>query len=446
NGVINNNVGRKRKKLWTEQKGGDQIGLYHAMNERAEAEYIAKHILFGARQDRRYDEFAVLYRTNAQSRVIETVLTSYGIPYRVYGGVRFYERAEVKDILAYLRLLYNPADDVAFQRVINVPRRGIGTAALGELATAALDKGAPLFLAAMDGEGLSPRVQQKMKAFTEDMSELLMQRESMPLNELVEELIKRVNYDAYLRDDKKENYEARCENISELLGAMQEFERGLPEDADVLGAYLENVSLISDIDNLEEKDGQVALMTLHSAKGLEFPVVFIAGMEENIFPSRRSKLDTVKMEEERRLCYVGITRAKQQLHLVHARQRSLYGELQANPPSRFLEEIPAELVNEAGGETASQTEKKTSYKQAYTPPVHGGFGGQRSAAAPDVPRPSNESGGKEFRLHQQVRHAKFGSGTILQVEGSGTAQVVTIDFGSVVKKFAAGFAPIEPVD
>lgn len=448
NGVINNNQSRKRKKLWTSREGGEQIRVYHAPDERLEADYVCSHILAGARQGRRYDEYAILYRTNAQSRVLETALTSYGIPYRVYGGLRFYERAEIKDILAYLRLLYNPADDVALMRIINVPRRGIGAAAVAELESAASAQELPMFLTAIQGEGLSVRVRPKLQGFAEQMAELLTLRDSLPLHEFAQEILKRIEYDAYLREDKKENYEARIENINELLGGMREFADGLLPggDVDALGAFLENVSLVSDIDSLEEQDGQVSLMTLHSAKGLEFPVVFITGMEEFIFPSRRSRLEPVKLEEERRLCYVGITRAKEELYLIHAHQRNLYGELSMNPPSRFLEEIPETLLEQEGGMQAPQPAARVARRQHKERPfenTYGGFGVAAQAVVPNVPRPKSDAPAAQYVQHQRVRHAKFGIGTVLQVDGAGSAQVVTIDFGGTVKKFATAFAPIQ---
>jgi len=447
NSVIANNQSRKRKKLWTAREGGANIRVFHAPDERAEADYICTRILTGIKGGRRYDDFAVLYRTNAQSRVIETALAGYGIPYHVYGGLRFYERAEIKDVLAYLRLLYNPADDVALLRIINVPRRGIGAAAVEELTAAAAARGMPLFLAAMQGEGLSPRIRPKLTEFTNKMTELLALRETLPLYEFVREMLKKIEYDAYLREDKKENYEARSENIAELLGALSEFAEGLSGDSaeDPLGAYLENVALISDIDGMEEGDGTAALMTLHSAKGLEFPVVFIAGMEEYVFPSRRARFETAKLEEERRLCYVGITRAREELHLLHAAQRNLYGELAVNPPSRFLQEIPAALVEEEDGGRSPIQQARSARKGRAEPSfgAYGGFGVRADAAA-GMPKPRSDEKTASFHPYQRVRHMKFGAGTVLQVEGEGSAQVLTIDFGGSVKKFAAAFAPIKP--
>lgn len=450
NGVISNNKGRKRKKLWTAMTGGAQIHVYQSQDEREEADYICRRILDGIRLHKRYDEYAILYRTNAQSRMLETTLTSYGISYRVYGGTRFYERSEIKDVLAYLRLIYNPADDVAFQRIINVPKRGLGNAAIDELFALSAQQDAPLFIAALEGaEALTPRIRGKIQGFLEQMTALLILREQLPLADFTKELLNSIEYDAYLRDDKKENYASRCENVNELLGTMQEFESGLPPETDSLGAYLENVALLSDIDNMEDKNGSVALMTLHSVKGLEFPVVFIAGMEENIFPTRRARLEPLQMEEERRLCYVGITRAMQELYLIHAQRRALYGDISCNAPSRFLGEIPEELLDKQAAPVLQRTQRHHAREARPLTTAHkaqGGFGMRGLTPEPNVPRPSVESEGKSFQKYQRVRHATFGEGTVLCVEGSGSAQVITIDFGGSSKKFAASFAPITTVE
>lgn len=450
NSVIDNNKSRKRKKLWTATAGGAQVHVYQAQDEREEADYICRRILDGARQDRRYDEFAVLYRTNAQSRMLETTLAGFGISYRVYGGMRFYERAEVKDILAYLRLIYNPADDVAFQRIINVPKRSLGNAAVEELFALSAQRDVPLFIAAMEGsEALSARIRNKVQDFLELMTEMLVLREQLPLADFTKELLSRVDYDAHLRDDKKENYKSRAENVNELLGAMREFESNLPPDTDALGAYLENIALVSDIDNMEDKNGSVALMTLHSVKGLEFPVVFIAGMEENIFPTRRARLEPTLMEEERRLCYVGITRAMQELYLVHTQRRMLYGDISYNAPSRFLEEIPEELLDKQAPPAIQRTPRprvREPRPLSTANKAQGGFGMRGQVSGINVPRPSVNDEGKAYVQYQRVRHATFGDGMVLAVEGAGSAQVITIDFNGSTKKFAASFAPITLVE
>ncbi len=441
NSVISNNINRKKKELWTETKGGMLIRIYSAYNEKDEADYICRQILQGIRQGKKADAFAVLYRTNAQSRAIETTLAAYGIAHQVYGGQRFYERAEIRDVLAYLRLFYNPADDVAFMRAVNVPRRGIGTAAISALTSVALENGMSLFAAALSGKDLPPAVSSKLKKFTDAIQELGLQRSKLELYEFTQKLLLCIEYDKYLREGKGDTYETRLENIEELLGSIKEFEEGLDDNADALGAYLENVSLVSDIDSLQEQDGRVALMTLHSAKGLEFSTVFIAGMEEGIFPNRRSGIEPKELEEERRLCYVGITRAMKELHLIHAQQRNLYGDFSFNPHSRFLEEIPDDLCEPRSASrltpaSAAVTQKHAKQYQKFT---HGGFGA--AIKAKDMPKSAASS--VQFKEHQRVKHAAFGSGTVLKIEGTGSAQIITIDFGNMTKKFAASYAPIE---
>ncbi|MDR1619604.1 MAG: UvrD-helicase domain-containing protein [Clostridiales bacterium] len=449
NSVIDHNKGRKKKKLWTTVAGGERLRVYQAQDEREEADYICRRVLQGAREGRRYDAFAVLYRTNAQSRMLETAFTGFGIPYKMYGGTRFYERAEIKDIMAYLRLIYNPADDVAFQRIINVPKRAIGAAGMDEMQSIVSRNDLPLFVAAMECQSeLSSRIRPKIAGFVDLITKFVSRRETMALSDFAVEILKEIGYDAYLRDDKKENYETRAENIQEFLGAVREFESGLDGDADPLGAYLENVALISDIDSMREDNGSVALMTLHSAKGLEFPVVFMVGMEEGIFPTRRARLDPARLEEERRLCYVGITRARQELYFVYARRRMLFGDISYNMPSRFLDELPDELIEKEASQYVQRAPlRENSIEQPrFTVKTYGAFGASAQAAIPDVIIPKSGEPGKIFSRHQRVRHAAFGEGTVLQVEGAGSAQVITIDFGGTIKKFAAAFAPITPTE
>ncbi len=453
NAVIENNMGRKKKKLWTQEKGGALITNFTASDERHEAQYICSCVLEGARNAKRYDDYAVLYRTNAQSRIIETLLMGYGIPYKVYGGTRFYDRQEIRDIMAYLKLIANPADDISFDRIVNLPRRGIGDVAKASLAADANERGIPMFLAALEpGASVNPRVAGKFSTFANKMMEFIALRDVTSVAELTRDLIASIEYDAYLRDDKKENYENRIENIKELIGAMEEFEKGLEdetlEEMSPLQAFLENAALVSDTDSMEEDNGHVALMTMHSAKGLEFPVVFIAGMEENIFPSMRALKESEQEEEERRLCYVGITRARKELHLLRASQRMLYGNLSVNRPSRFLDEIPASLF--APPVKGSMDEKKPEpvrdndfhrNNQATSRPAYSSF---IPNAVKGANLPSAEKSAKaSFNVGERVKHATFGEGTILKVEGAGTASIVQIDFGAKgVKKFATAYAPI----
>jgi len=451
NNVIENNSSRKKKRLWTEKQGGERIELYTAPNERYEADFVCRKILEATRNGRSNNDFAILYRKNAQSRVLEGVLTSFGIPYRIYGGQRFYERKEIKDLMAYLRLLANPADDVALRRIINVPRRGIGEGAMAELEQSAESQGIPLMLAALSPEELSVRVRPKIAAFGDCITELMMLKENMPLAKFVPEMIRRLEYDQYLREDKRSDFETRMENIQELIGNIAEIEKDLSEEDDPLQAFLENVALVADIDALDENAETVSLMTLHSAKGLEFPVVFIVGMEDNIFPSGRSRTDENAMEEERRLCYVGITRAQERLYLVNAHQRMLNGEFATNRPSRFLQEIPPELTmrDQPAPQEFQQKERpvrKSAEELLASRTMHRGFGSNgMSPVAPAAPVQSGPSkkNTANFKKFQKVRHAAFGEGTIMDVSGSGAAQLVTIDFSSCgIKKFAAAYAPI----
>ena len=451
NAVIENNMGRKRKKLWTEKDGGEKTEVYTAADERDEARFICQKILDGAREGRSYADFGILYRMNAQSRVIEGTLSNFGIPYRVYGGQRFYERKEIKDIMAYLRLIYNPNDDVALTRIINIPRRGIGDTTVAELNRTAQEKGVSMLIAAMQGEdaGLNARVAAKLKPFADSVGEFIAQQMLMPLSEFVAWLVNALEYEQYLAtDDKKTDIESRMENIRELVGNIKEIERDLPEGESALASFLENVALVADIDAMDGESRTVALMTLHSAKGLEFPVVFLAGMEENIFPTSRARnsLAESAMEEERRLCYVGITRAREKLYLIHAKQRQLFGDYSLNRRSRFIEEIPSELLQ--------QEQKEQKREESYTV-VQGKSGGYaaranayfgfdpKASAAPPVVKPKTPD--RTYQAFERVKHAQFGLGTVLEVTGAGSATIITIDFDTVgVKRFAAAYAPIQP--
>ncbi|MPM83363.1 ATP-dependent DNA helicase PcrA [bioreactor metagenome] len=372
---------------------------------------------------------------NAQSRVIEGALSGYGIPYRVYGGMRFYERQEVKDIIAYMRLMANPADDVAFRRVINVPKRGMGQAALSELERAAQNSAMPLLLVAAEAQNIpeiSPRVAAKASAFASVVMDAMAKLESEPLSGIIRALVDKLGYYDYLREDKKENYLPRQENVQELIGAVGEYE-ALAGKPDVLNDFLENIALVSDTDNIDERGGAVMLMTLHSAKGLEFPNVFLSGMEENVFPHARAYTDVAQMEEERRLCYVGITRAKRHLYLTMARSRMIFGDIKQSRPSRFLSEIPDELFAQDEPEPVSPRFSFSSTPKAETPKFQ-----MRAEPAPSAPRDASV-----FELYQRVRHPKFGDGTIAFIEGEGGGMILTIDFDKVgTKRLAASFAPV----
>ena len=451
NAVIENNQGRKSKKLWTDNGRGDRIETFTADSERDEAHFVCRKIMEGVRNGMNYGDFVVLYRMNAQSRIPETTMVNYGIPNKVYGGQRFYERKEIKDIMAYLRLIYNPFDDIALKRIINVPKRSIGDASIAELARVAEQEGKSMLVAALTSENIDPRAMKKIKPFADTMGELIALSRTMPLSEFTWGMISALEYETYLKaEDKRGEVESRMDNLRELIGNIKEIEKDLSEGEDALRAFLENVSLVSDIDSMNDGNGAVALMTLHSAKGLEFPVVFMIGMEENIFPTSRARNDMSNhaMEEERRLCYVGMTRAKQKLYLINARQRNIFGNESYNRKSRFIEEIPAELTvsdnpvkQPDAREQAEHTRGQRKNFHRYAMDTHALGDGTR-----DV-RPAATPVSKTFEKYQKVQHDKFGVGTVMEISGSGSSMLVSIDFGAAgVKRFAAAYTPIKPVE
>ena len=345
NSVIKNNMGRKSKRLWTEKDSGIPIVYYKAINERDEADFIIEEIDKLAFQDMRsLKDFAILYRTNAQSRIIEELCIAKGIPYKMVGGHRFYERKEVKDVIAYLRVLQDPEGDISLKRIINVPKRGVGKVTLDTLERFAREKDDSLYgaLLSIDNiEGIGKKVKNNIKEFVSLMAETMTIAEKEKVSKVIKEVIERSGYLKELESGSDED-KVRAENIKELMSAAIEYEEK-NEDSSLQG-FLENLALMSDIDGLEvERDG-ITLMTLHSAKGLEYPVVFISGVEEGLFPSLKSTFEDNRLEEERRLMYVGITRAKEKLYLTSAFQRTLFGNTSYTMDSRFLNEIPEELL------------------------------------------------------------------------------------------------------
>ena len=466
NQVIAHNAGRKEKALWTQCDPGDKVGLYHAMDERDEAAFAALMSKKLINQGMRPGEIAVLYRTNAQSRVLEEAFVRAGVPNRIYGGQRFYDRKEVKDLIAYMRALVNPDDDVSVRRIINEPKRGIGDSTVEALALYAGENDLSLMAAVLDSEGagLSSRAQRLVGGFADLMVELTEAMYSMSITEFTSALIEKTGYVKALEESKTEENQTRIENIRELEGAVSEFAKLNPEGT--LTDFLENVALITDVDNLNETSGAVTLMTLHSAKGLEFDAVFLVGMEEGVFPLSRALFDETALEEERRLAYVGITRAKKKLYLSHAHTRMLYNARSANQLSRFVSEIPQRLIQE--GAVKSQTRvpmppRRPSYEDAprsgYSsrpapranaekpsgkpaalniPGLQKGFGG-----APSAPQRSL----KLFRVGDNVIHAVFGRGRVSEVSGEGSDQKVIVDFDSGARKrFSANIAPLRKLN
>ena len=467
NQVIAHNRGRKEKALWTEHDRGERIALYHAMDERDEASFIAAMTRKLIASGENPGGVAVLYRTNAQSRVLEEAFVRGGTPYRVYGAQRFYERKEVKDLIAYMRCLVNPDDDVSTRRIINEPKRGIGDTTIDKLAEYAAESDMPLLSAALDAENapLPARPKKLLAEFAAlmiDLTELLYEKKPA---EFVDELIERTGYVKALEESKSEENQNRIENIRELQGAVTEYER-LNPDGDVAG-FLENVALVSDLDNLNESGGAVTLMTLHSAKGLEFNDVFLAGMEEGVFPLTRAVFDENLMEEERRLAYVGITRAKKRLFLSHARSRALYNVRNSNALSRFVAEIPQRLIVDGMGSSEARRVPPPSqggWSQSARSPYNGRHqsgAGDKKSGIPGVQKGINPSGGFNwnagaqtrvtqpaavFRPGDAVHHRVFGRGTVVELTGQGAEQRVKIRFENGSERtFSAVAAPIVKV-
>lgn len=510
NEVIKNNRGRKPKRLWTSAGEGQKLRVFQAGSEHEEGYFIAKEINNNRAQGITFGDHAILYRTNAQSRVIEEVLIKSDIPYQIIGGVRFYERMEIKDILAYLRLISNPNDDTSFERIINVPKRGIGNVTLDKIVERATADGDSLFsvLYSLDEMELGARARSALLEFKEMIENLHQMADYLSVTELVEQVLELTQYRVALEAEGSLEATARVENIEELLSVTQDFERKNEDDRSLL-AFLTDLALIADIDALDDeeeesddgdgvkKSNAVTLMTLHSAKGLEFPVVFIAGMEEGVFPHSRTFEDEEELEEERRLAYVGITRAEQKLYLTCATRRMLFGRTTSNAPSRFLREIPDEVKEDMspdrGRAISDSVWSSSSGRRGVGGSVGGGVGvgggSERSGGASAArgwsggragARGSAESGtdgaGRaggagagaggvnsrlvgqagdknnksqsfDFNHGDKVSHQKWGVGTIVAVKGSGDDTELQIAFPAPtgIKRLLARFAPIEKV-
>lgn len=413
--VIMKNKDRSDKKLWTSAKDGQPVQMVQVQNERAEGEAIIRRIqTYVDMHLRKYHDFAVLYRTNAQSRSIEEQFVRYGIPYKIVGGVRFYDRAEIKDIIGYLRLIYQPEDLVSFSRVVNVPSRGIGAKSMQNFLDWRIMESLTLDEAFknIDTAPLMAKAKNALKDFIGVVQSLRAASEELPVAVLIDKLLKATDYLKHL-DDGSVQSEARQENVKELMSVAKAYsEVGL-------SSFLEEVALVSDLDGLNNSNDSVTLMTLHAAKGLEFPVVFMPGMEESIFPHSRALFDQSEMEEERRLCYVGMTRAREELFMMYTDSRILYGGLQHNPPSRFLGEIDS------------------SFQTQSSPLGSGMFG------TANISSPSNSTEPRyipELEEGDEVRHQLFGIGTVMEIDGD----TVAIYFkGKGAKKLNIAFAPLE---
>lgn len=438
NSVIENNRMRKPKKLWTENEEGEKIVYYEADNEQDEASFVVNKIKEAFENGARPEDIAVLYRTNAQSRVIEEAFVKANIAYTIVGGTKFYDRKEIKDILAYLRLIANPDDDISFRRVINVPKRGIGQATIEKLENYAKTHGLSLYQAAGECEqaGLSPRAAGKVLQFVAQLDDWHNRQDFFTVTELVEDVLEKTGYMQALINEKTLESESRIENLKEFLSVTTEFEKRSEDKS--LVAFLTDLALISDIDQLDEEEDKksgVVLMTLHSAKGLEFPIVFMVGMEEGVFPHSRSLADDEEMEEERRLAYVGITRAEKKLYLTSARMRTLYGMTEMNDRSRFIDEIPEHLIEEA--------EKEMPIWLQRTPIMT-----PKPAAQKRVPVLTHTGGEKiRWQVGDKLEHKTFGTGIVVSVKGEGEDVELDVAFPAPagIRKLMAKFAPITKV-
>lgn len=442
NTVIQNNANRKPKNLWTENDEGAKIAYYRADNEFGEGQFVAGKIhQLHQSGKRKLSDFAILYRTNAQSRVIEETLLKSNIQYNIVGGTKFYDRKEIKDILAYLRLVANPDDDISFARIVNVPKRGIGATSVDKIAAYAEMNDLSMFeaLGQVDFIGLSARAANALDEFKQLIDQMTNMQDYLSVTELTEEILEKTGYREALKVEKTIEAQSRLENIDEFLSVTKNFEEQNEDKS--LVTFLTDLALVADIDKLDENEEEdqdaVILMTLHAAKGLEFPVVFLMGMEEGVFPHSRSLMEDAEMEEERRLAYVGITRAEEELYLSSAKMRTLFGRTNMNLESRFIREIPADLLDNLN----EKKETKTPFGQTR----------ERSQRRGPVSRPQtqtiqNTGGGSiGWAVGDKAAHKKWGVGTVVSVKGSGDSTELDIAFPSPtgIKRLLAAFAPIE---
>ncbi len=455
NAVIKNNKGRKEKALWTENGDGEQIGLRQFDTAYDEAEYIADDIKERVNQgDGEYHDHAILYRTNAQSRIFEEKFVTANIPYKIIGGINFYARREIKDLLSYLKTVDNGRDDLAVRRIVNVPRRGIGLTSINRVQEYAAEHEIG-FYGALRAADLIPNIgrgAQKLESFVALIEHFRTDAKDLSVSDLMKEIIEETGYIDSLEADDAEDAKARIENIDELLSKIAAYEEACA-DSDIpvtLSGFLEEVALVADIDSLDESSDYVMLMTLHSAKGLEFPRVYLAGMEDGIFPSYLTITsdDPEGVEEERRLCYVGITRAKEELMLTYARRRVIRGETQYNKMSRFLKEIPQELVSTGNAfEKKEMDDLPVAAKLAAYQQAKQAFHSKAFAAlkpAQQFGKPAGEGPG--YVEGDRVRHMKFGEGTVAGIVSGGRDYEVTVDFDSAGrKKMFAMFAKLQKI-
>ena len=449
NAVIKNNVGRKAKSLWTENGEGEKIQFRQFDTAYDEAEYIVGDIRERVDNGKAaYCDHAVLYRTNAQSRLFEEKMITANIPYKIVGGVNFYARKEIKDLLAYLKTIDNGKDDLAVRRIINVPKRGIGLTTVNRITEAAQQRGISFYEALCSADlvpGLGRSIS-KLESFAAMIEYFRKEAEHLSITELMEEILTETGYVEEMKAEGEEEAEVRLQNIDEFLNKIAAYEESCEEELPTLSGFLEEVALVADIDSLDEESDYVVLMTLHSAKGLEFPYVYLAGMEDGIFPSYMTITadDPTEIEEERRLCYVGITRAKKELAMTCARRRMIRGETQYNKMSRFLKEVPPQLLST--GKIVEKEELELPKQNAYVQAKQS-FQAKPFMISKPVQQFGVKSGeGLSYGVGDRVRHMKFGEGTVTAITEGGRDYEVSVDFDSAgTKKMFASFAKLQKV-
>ena len=458
NEVIANNLVRKEKNLWTENGTGEKISYYRAQNEHDESQFVVSKIQAEiSEHGYHYNDFAVLYRTNAQSRMIEETFMKSTVPYTMVGGHKFYDRKEIRDILAYLTLIVNPRDAMSFERVVNTPKRGIGPGSVDKLRQFANENGWSLLEAAQNvtlANAISARIRAKIEDFGRLMADLTKEADYLTITELTDEILTKSGYLQMLKAENDLQAQTRQENLEEFKSVTQEYDQKHGEDEgdnrQKLMNFLSDLALVSDQDDVDEEAPKVTLMTLHAAKGLEFPVIFLVGMEEGIFPLYRSLSNEKELEEERRLAYVGITRAKRKLYLTNAYSRMLYGRVQRNQPSQFVEEINDDLIKFENADGSGKAKSmNTPFAKAAAQATT--FTAQRRAHGlkHSAKQESTGTGADKqaWKVGDKVQHKKWGQGMVVSVNGSGNDMELDIAFPNEgVKRLLAQFAPITKVN
>ena len=448
NGVIKNNFDRKDKRLWTGNSTGEKIELEVAMDEREEAEYVANKIEGLLEKGHKYSDFAILYRTNAQSRNFEEIFMRRSIPYKLVGGLKFYGRREIKDVVAYLNLIQNPTDNLSLKRIINVPKRGIGNVTLNKIEDYANEQGESMYSSLLSVDkipGLSKRVVNNLNNFVDLINNFIVMKEILDAAEFIEKVVNEVGYIEELERENSIESQTRLENIREFISVAVDFERENPDGN--IEDFLANVSLLSDVDKTEELDSSVTMLTVHSSKGLEFPVVFMVGMEEGLFPMSRALESEKEVEEERRLCYVAITRAEERLYIVHTKVRTIYGRTNYTLPSRFVDEMPRELLERKEEKKVKRVTPPSGRENRFNiglSKVKLEREQTREKEKLEKSKEENLTKGSTVGIGSKVGHKKWGQGTVVQIKERADDKELTIAFEKEgIKRVLLSIAPID---